>query len=109
MNRDRTTYSRYFTESGLFRKLREVRGQLLETALLLYLILTDEETPRAVRVAITAVLGYLIWPWDGVPDMLPGIGLTDDLAVLMALLCSLERYITTEMRERAKRWHQDNR
>jgi uncharacterized membrane protein YkvA (DUF1232 family) len=100
-------FSQHFSDSDFYRKLREINGTLLEYALLLYLIMTDDDTPVAVKLLITGALGYLIWPWDVIPDVIPFIGYSDDLAVLAGLLCSLDRYITPELRERAMHWRKN--
>lgn len=96
-------FRRYFSEHDFFRKIPELTGTLLEYAILLYLIMSGDDTPTGVRLAIVAALGYLICPFDAIPDFLP-FGFTDDLAVLTALLGSLDRYVTDEMRQKAKEW-----
>lgn len=48
-------------------------------------------TPRYIKVMLVAVLGYLISPVDFVPDYIPLIGITDDLAIVPAALL----YITS--------------
>ena len=48
-------------------------------------LLADETTPRGVRLALGALLAYLLFPIDLIPDFLPGIGAADDL-ILVALV-----------------------
>lgn len=96
-------YSRYFSAQAFFRKIKKLTGKLLEHAILLYLIMSERETPLYVKLLIIAALGYLICPFDVIPDYLP-FGYSDDLAVMAALLASLKGYVTDEMRQRAKEY-----
>jgi uncharacterized membrane protein YkvA (DUF1232 family) len=95
------SYRHHFSESGFFSKIRQLTGTLLEYAFLLYLVMSKKDTPHGIRLVIIAALGYLICPFDAIPDFLP-FGFTDDLAVLAALVASLDGYITAEMRQRAR-------
>jgi uncharacterized membrane protein YkvA (DUF1232 family) len=89
-------------ESTLRTKLLSVPSNIVEKALLLYALLTASDTPAWVRALVLAALAYLINPLDLVPDVLVGIGLTDDLAVLALALERASRYVTPAVRERAK-------
>jgi uncharacterized membrane protein YkvA (DUF1232 family) len=90
-------------ESALRSKLLTVPSIIVEKALILYVILTDRFTPIWVRVLVIAALVYLINPLDAIPDVLPGIGFADDLAVLALTLERLSRFVTPRVRMRARR------
>lgn len=90
-------------ETVLRRKLRSVPGNVLRSALLLYVIFTDRHTPLWVRALVLAALMYLINPLDTIPDALPGIGFIDDLAVMAIALERLSRFLTQPVEERVKR------
>ena len=90
-------------ESALRSKLLTVPSIIVEKALILYVILTDRFTPMWVRALVIAALIYLINPLDAIPDVLPGIGFADDLAVLALTLERLSRFVTPRVRMRAKR------
>lgn len=49
----------------------------------------DPATPLKTRGILLAALAYFIMPLDVVPDMLLGLGFTDDLAVLMVAMRSV--------------------
>lgn len=87
----------------LRNKLLSVPAHIVEKALLLYALLTCRDTPAWVRVLVVAALAYLINPIDAIPDALPGIGLTDDLAILAVTLERASSYVTPAICERAKR------
>lgn len=44
----------------------------------------DATVPRAPRIALWLLLGYLALPFDAVPDVIPVVGYADD-AILVAL------------------------
>lgn len=46
-----------------------------------YHCLTDGQTPLPVKAAIVLPLAYFVFPADAVPDILPALGYTDDIAV----------------------------
>lgn len=96
-------FSKFFNQRDFIRTTRKLSGQLLEHALLLWFVMADEKTPNSVKVAIVAALGYLIAPCDVIFDFLP-FGFSDDLAVLTALVLSLEGWIDEHHRERARNW-----
>ena len=92
----------HLDEEAFWRKLRSVPRGVVERALTLYVQLSSGDTPAWVRALVLAALAYLINPLDACPDVLPGIGLTDDLAVLALALERLSRYVTPEVEARAK-------
>jgi uncharacterized membrane protein YkvA (DUF1232 family) len=51
-----------------------------------YLSGKDKKTPFGRIAAITGALSYLVSPVDLIPDFIPEIGYTDDVAVLKACL-----------------------
>lgn len=70
----------------------------------LYFCMLDARTPMWVKAAAAAALAYFILPTDMVPDLLPVVGLADDLSVLSAALAALAGYITPEHRQKAREW-----
>ena len=63
-----------------------VEAVLREELLTAYYCAFDRHTPTHVRVALMGALAYFIAPFDILPDLLPIVGLTDDAAVLAAVL-----------------------
>ena len=64
---------------------------------------------RRLVLVVVALLSFLgLWnfsrlPIDAVPDLLVGIGFTDDVTVLLAALAMVGTHITNEHRDKAKR------
>ncbi|MCX2695494.1 MULTISPECIES: YkvA family protein [Ochrobactrum] len=67
-----------------------------------YYCALDEKTPTRVRMTLMAALAYFVLPFDIIPDMLVGIGFTDDVAVLMAALTAVRTHITPAHRIAAR-------
>lgn len=67
-----------------------------------YYCAIDPASPRRVRGILLAALAYFVLPFDVIPDMLVGIGFTDDIAVLMAALTAVRTHITPAHRIAAR-------
>lgn len=52
---------------------------------------------------IVGALGYFILPLDLIPDLVPLLGFSDDLAALVACVKALVSSITPKIKEKAKR------
>jgi uncharacterized membrane protein YkvA (DUF1232 family) len=63
---------------------------------------TDAKTPLKVKGTLFGALAYFILPIDVVPDVILGLGFTDDLAVLMTAMTLVKNHITQEHRDRAR-------
>lgn len=51
---------------------------------------------------IIGSLGYFILPVDLLPDAIAGVGFTDDIAALSAIISALASCITKEMQDQSK-------
>jgi len=49
-----------------------------------------------VKAALVAALAYFVLPLDAVPDVLPGVGFTDDAAVLLTALRMVAGHLRPE-------------
>lgn len=70
------------------------RIPFIEELVAAYYCALDSKTPRRARAVLLAALAYFVLPFDFVPDVLLGIGFTDDVAVLMAALTAIRTHIT---------------
>lgn len=97
----------YYSRNGFWNKLRNfarTAGQeTVEHALSLYYAAQAPETPAWAKTIIYGVLGYFILPVDAIPDLIPVVGFSDDLAALVAALATVEIHVTPEIKERAKK------
>jgi len=86
--------------SVIDRKIR-VGRKCIELALQLYYAYQSPETPRWAKNIIRGALGYFIFPLGVIPDFLPG-GHVDDYAVILLAVAMVAKYITDEMKDKAK-------
>jgi len=100
-------YASYFSVDGLLAKVSDLTGEaccdLLEKVLTLYVLLMQGDMAAATKVFIISALGYFICPIDAVPDALPIVGYSDDLAILAALLSQLDDLINADVKKEVKR------
>ena len=54
----------------------------------------DTATPMRVRGILLATLAYFVVPYDLIPDMIPGLGFTDDAAFLVSVMGRVSPHIT---------------
>ena len=88
-----------------WRKLIAVLGRIpfVEDLLTAYFCTRDPATPGWVRAILVGALAYFILPADMIPDLLPGVGFTDDATVLLAAVQAVASHIRPRHREAAKR------
>lgn len=70
-------------------------------ALAAFFAARDPETPTAAKGIMLGALAYFVLPIDAIPDILVGIGFTDDAAVIAALLAAVGSSIKPKHRQRA--------
>lgn len=85
-------HAKHYSEKEFWKKVADVAQDagksVIASALTLYNVLQDRETPLAAKGIILGALGYFILPFDVIPDFIPG-GFVDDLAVLGAALSAV--------------------
>ena len=74
-----------------------------EDLLAAYYCAFDRATPLQVKAALVGALAYFVLPFDGVPDVLPLLGYSDDAAVLLTALGVVADHMRPEHREAAQR------
>ncbi|MEE3389990.1 MAG: YkvA family protein [Candidatus Cryptobacteroides sp.] len=99
-------YQKNYSDNQFWEKIRKVAKsagvKVVYAALLLYYVMKNPATPKADRLKIIGALGYLILPMDLIPDFVPAVGFTDDLAALIWGLYSVSKNITPEVKLQAK-------
>ncbi len=97
-----------FSEANFWQKVKSLPAEsycaLLQTALTLYALLISGELTKTQSIAIIVVLGYFISPVDALPDVLPLLGYSDDVSLLMATLQQFQSEVTPAMRAKVVQW-----
>lgn len=109
-------------KTGILDRLKMVRGMSLPTkdellatlsrsagkipfaddVVAMWYCAMDKSTPSKVKVSLIGALAYLVLPLDVIPDVIVGLGFSDDITVLAAVLAMATTHIKPEHREKAK-------
>lgn len=68
-----------------------------------YYCALDSKTPYRTKGILVAALAYFIMPADVIPDVILGLGFTDDIAVLTAAIAAVKAHITPAHRAAARK------
>lgn len=77
----------------IIKKLK-ILSQSLKKQLKLYrLVLKDKRTPLIAKLLLGSAIGYLLLPFDIIPDFIPVIGQLDDLVIVPLLVLLALKFI----------------
>jgi len=105
------TFEEAYSESSFWDKLASSAKKMGRVAVqnalkLFYAVTLGKASPAQVSIIIGA-LGYLIFPADAIPDLIPG-GLADDAGVLTApvglLACCSDPEVVAAAKVKASEW-----
>lgn len=87
-----------------WRKLRRAIAAIpfAEDLVAVYVCALDRRTPAYVRAVLFGAVAYFILPADAVPDILAGLGFTDDASVIAAAIASVGSHLRPEHRDAAR-------
>lgn len=104
--KDIEKYQDYYSEPQFWDKAKSVAKQagikVIYAALVLYYALQSPSISMKEKGMILGALGYFILPVDLIPDFIPALGFTDDLAALVIVFNKISKAITPEVRAQAK-------
>jgi uncharacterized membrane protein YkvA (DUF1232 family) len=88
---------------GFWAKLRRAMGSIdfAHEAVAAWYCATDPKTPLRVKAILIGALAYFILPIDVIPDVIAGLGFTDDAAVFWAAWKAVSSHIEERHRTRA--------
>ena len=89
---------------GFWPKVRQTAARIPFTREVLsaWYCARDPETPMAAKGMLMGALAYFVLPTDAIPDILAGVGFTDDAAVIAAVLGILGANLKDRHRDRAR-------
>lgn len=100
-------YQSNYSESGLWKKVKSVAKKAgiktIYMVLLLHYVLKSPDVPLEDKARIYGALGYFILPIDLIPDFIPAVGYSDDVAALAFALHAVWKNVTPEIKEQAQR------
>ena len=74
----------------------------------MYFATLDRHTPMWVKATIVGAIAYFVLPFDAIPDVLVGLGFTDDAAVVLATYKAVAAHVTDDHKQRAQDWMDKN-
>ncbi|WP_240627416.1 YkvA family protein [Thermoflavimicrobium daqui] len=85
-------------------KLKKFAGKVPFTkdAVSMYYCAIDSKTPLYAKGIAFSALAYFITPVDTIPDVLLGLGLTDDAAIITAAITAIASNVTDTHKEKAE-------
>ncbi len=81
----------------LSAKLRQIARDAQREIAVYRLALADARTPLPAKLALGLAVGYLLLPFDLIPDFIPVIGQLDDLLIVPGLILIARRLIPPEV------------
>jgi uncharacterized membrane protein YkvA (DUF1232 family) len=78
------------------------RVPFADEALAAWYCATDTATPLKVKATLFGALAYFVLPFDVIPDVILGLGFTDDMAVLVTAVTLMRNHITQGHRDKAR-------
>ena len=102
---DFMSYTNKFSNSEFVEKIARIAkragAKLVYVALILYYTLQSDKVSTTDKAIIIGALGYMISPLDVLPDAIPIVGLTDDLAVLLYVLKKVWGNVEPDIKDKA--------
>jgi len=101
---ERESKNRRTVNEGFWPKMKRFAARIpfATEAVASFYALSDPNTPRRVKLLILAGLAYFVAPTDAIPDIIAGLGFTDDATVFWAIWAMTKDHVTAEHHARAK-------
>lgn len=107
---DLTIYTRHYNEQDFCDKIRKAASKAgakgIYLALTLYYSL--DKASITDKLMIFGALGYFILPTDLIPDIVIGLGYTDDIAAMLIvynrLKSNIDEHVEEKVRKETLRW-----
>ncbi|MGH7274260.1 MAG: YkvA family protein [Nitrospiria bacterium] len=77
----------------MFEKLKSIGHSLKQEIKVYQMVMKDNRTPRLSKILLGLAVGYVLLPFDIIPDFIPVIGHVDDAVIVPALVLLALRYV----------------
>ena len=84
-------------QADVKQKLIAITRQVKQEIEIYQIVIKDERTPWLARGVLGAAIGYLILPFDLIPDAIPVLGQLDDLIIVPGLIWMALKLIPEEV------------
>jgi uncharacterized membrane protein YkvA (DUF1232 family) len=105
------SYAKHYDKNVAYRLLKKLRkltrdkpvivagptGVIVSTLGKLLSALDNPATPAPLKALVIGAIGYIILPIDLIPDMLPVVGYTDDIASAAGVVLAVAAYSNFSM------------
>ncbi|MDQ7787463.1 MAG: DUF1232 domain-containing protein [Thermodesulfovibrionales bacterium] len=81
----------------MFEKLKSVGRNVKHELRVYQFVLKDKRTPKISKILLGLAIGYLLLPFDLIPDFIPVIGHLDDLILVPLLVIAALKFIPQEV------------
>ncbi|MGL4610024.1 MAG: YkvA family protein [Trueperaceae bacterium] len=81
----------------MLNKLKQLAKTLKRELTLYQHILKDERTPKLAKIFLGLAVGYVLLPFDLIPDFIPVLGQLDDLIIVPGLFFLALRLIPKQL------------
>lgn len=89
-------------DSKLPAMKKGVIAKVWDKVLFLWEQVKNPGIPLSLKITIVGALLYLVLPIDVLPDYIPGFGLLDDLAVILAVVREVSKYALPKLEKKAE-------
>ena len=79
------------------KKLKRIAKNLKNEIKVYKLVLQDKRTPVMAKILLGAAIGYLLMPFDLIPDFIPVLGQLDDAVIVPGLIYLALKIIPKEI------------
>lgn len=83
--------------------LRETASRIKKEFAVYRLVLKHPQTPLLAKILLGLAVGYILLPFDLIPDFIPVIGHLDDLVIVPALVYAALKLIPAEIVESCRK------
>jgi uncharacterized membrane protein YkvA (DUF1232 family) len=83
----------------MVEKLKQITRRLKKELKLYQFVLRDKRTPKLGKFFLGLAIGYLLLPFDLIPDFIPIVGHLDDIIIIPILIYLAIRFIPKEVIE----------